>query len=118
MAFKDRIQDELNEFHWLTRVQRIKKYIDENLSADLSTKAVAEIFKLSIPTLKYIFKKYQLETYQKYVEGVRMRKAFYLITKEEKIIKEVMDSTGYKTRSTFYRAFIRFFKKPPHHFLQ
>ena len=100
------------------RLERIKKYISENLSSDLSLGMVADIFKISSSSLRYIFNKYQHQSYQQYVEGVRMKKAYELLTKDEMIIKEVMSVTGYKIRSTFYRAFIKHFKKPPHHFLQ
>ena len=94
------------------RLERIKKYIDDNLSSDLSAAVVSEKFSISISTLHHSFKKHLLQSYQRYVEKVRMNKAMAMI-QSGKRIREIMAATGYKNRSTFYNAFKRIFKHTP-----
>jgi len=119
MAIRDQIQDEPNElFHEQNRVERIKKYIAANLSTDLSAATVSQKFELSVSSLQHIFKKHQQQTYQRYLEDTRMKKAFELITKDGKRIQEAMYETGYKYKSTFNSAFKKKFKHPPSYFQQ
>jgi AraC-like DNA-binding protein len=116
MAIRDQIQDEPNElFHEQNRLERIKKYIDDNLKGNLGAAIVAKKFELSVSSLLHIFKKHEQQTYQHYLENVRMKKAMELI-KAGKWIQEIMDATGYKYRSTFHKAFKRKFKHPPGYF--
>jgi two-component system response regulator YesN len=104
------------ELNWQQRrLERIQKYIDENLSTDLSAAFVSEKFSISTSTLRHNFKKYLLQGYQQYVEKIRMKKAMEM-TKSGKKIREIMFSTGYKNSATFYDAFRRTFKHPPGRF--
>ena len=112
----NQIQDKSEEmFPEQTRLERIKKYIDLNLSFDLSAALVSKKFELSVSSLLHIFKKYEQQTYQHYLENGRMKKAMELI-KQGKWIQEIMDATGYKSRSAFYRAFKRIYKNSPRYF--
>lgn len=106
-------QEESKEGNWpQRRLERIKEYIDENLSTDVSAAAVAEKFSISTSTLQHSFKKHLPQTYQQYVEKVRMNKAMEMI-RQGKRIREIMVATGYKNRSTFYDAFRRTFQHTP-----
>ena len=110
MAIIYHIQDEANKIpREKNRVESIKKYIDDNLSSDLSAAVVSEKFSVSISTLQHSFKKHLLQSYQRYVEKVRMNKAMAMIQSGKRIRE--MAATGYKNRSTFYNAFKRTFKK-------
>ncbi len=104
--------------HDQNRVERIRRYLLENLKTDLSASVVAQKFELSISSLQHLFKRYQKQSYHKYLEEIRMEKAFELITKEGKRVKEVMNLTGYKRRITFNRAFKRKYKQSPGHFMK
>jgi two-component system response regulator YesN len=117
MAFKYHIPGEREPFHEFRRVKRIKSYITGNLPADLSAAVVSKKFELSISSLQHIFKKYEHQSYYRYVEKVRMRKAMQMI-KAGKWIQEIMDATGYKNRITFFNAFKRMFKHSPRYFQQ
>ena len=97
------------------RLERIKEYIAENLSTNLSTAVVAAKFGIASSTLAHSFQKFLSESYQRYVEKVRMKKAIEL-TRQGKRILEIMLATGYKNRSTFHKAFRRAFKHPPARF--
>jgi two-component system, response regulator YesN len=100
------------------RLERIKKYISENLAANLKVSVVAPHFNLSVSTLQHMFQIHEGQSYHRFVEQKRMEKAFELITKEGQIIKEVMPQTGYHKRTTFNRAFKRFYKLSPRHFMK
>jgi two-component system response regulator YesN len=102
---------------WQSRVEKIKNYVNENLSAKLDATSVANHMKLTSFTLQTVFKKHQGETFHKYVERVRMQKAFQLL-EEGKWVKEIMTATGYKHRTTFENAFKRIFGYPPAYFKQ
>jgi len=98
--------------HWKTRVEKVKQYVSENLDADLRITTVAEKFNLNKFTLQHIFKEQQHETYHEHVERIRMEKALQLL-KEGKWVKEAMNLTGYKNRSTFNLAFKKKYQHPP-----
>jgi AraC-type DNA-binding domain-containing proteins len=99
-----------------SRVEKIRQYIADHLATDLSAATVAQTFGLSISSLQHIFKRYQQQTYQHYLEETRMTKAFELITQEDKRINEAMYATGYNNRVTFNIAFKKRFKHSPRHF--
>lgn len=110
-------QDESNElFQEYSRVEQVKKYISENIAGNLSASIVSQRFELSISSLQHLFKKYEGQTYHQYLEDIRMKTAFFLITKEGKRISEAMYATGYHNRPTFNEAFKKKFKHPPGHF--
>jgi two-component system, response regulator YesN len=115
MTFNDHIYDELNEFHWKTRVEKIKEYVSENFAGHMDVTTVAREMELNKSTLQYIFKRYQQETFRQYVERVRLNKALELL-REGKWVKEISIATGYKNRVSFYKAFKRTFQYSPAHF--
>jgi AraC-like DNA-binding protein len=110
-------QDESNElFQEYSRVEQVKKYITENIALDLRASVISGQFDLSISSLQHLFKKYDGQTYHQYLEDIRMKTAFFLITKEGKRISEAMYATGYHNRPTFNEAFKKKFKHRPGHF--
>lgn len=109
--------DESSElFQEYSRIEEVKKYISENIDGDLSVSVFSEKFELSISSLQHLFKKYEKQSYRYYLEEARMEKAFLLITKKGKRIKEAMYSSGYHNRVTFNIAFKKKFTFPPSHF--
>lgn len=117
MDFKDHILNESNDGHQeYNRVEEVKKYIAENIAADLRASVVSGKFELSVSSLQRLFKKYQGQAYHQYLEDIRMKTAFYLITKEGKRISEAMYAMGYNNRPTFNAAFKKKFKYHPSHF--
>jgi AraC-like DNA-binding protein len=110
-------QEESNElFQEYSRVEQVKKYISENIAADLSAPVVSQRFELSVSSLQHLFKKYEGQSYHRYLEDYRMKTALYLISREGKRINEAMYATGYSNRSTFHIAFKKKFKHRPGHF--
>ena len=95
-------------------LKRIKEYVHNNLASDLRSFTVAAEFSISVSTLQNIFRKHLNQTYGQYVTNVRMQSAFKIIDEEDRV-KEAMYATGYKVKSTFYRAFKKAFGHPPGH---
>ncbi|MEO8111302.1 MAG: AraC family transcriptional regulator [Ginsengibacter sp.] len=109
-----------NENNKLTReaqrVERIRQYLTQNLASDLHATTVAKKFRISLSSFHHLFKKYQGQSYHKYLEEIRMNKALALLQTEGIRIKEVMYATGYRNRSTFGNAFRKKFKNAPGYF--
>lgn len=94
---------------------KIALYLEGHLQDSLSVKSIALQFNLSTPTLQQLFIKYGHKSVQHYIGDIRMQRAMKLIIAGGRI-KEVMLQTGYRQRSTFYKAFIKKFRFPPGHF--
>ena len=117
MGIRNQIQDNINKtLHKLRRVERVEQYIADNLQPDLSAATVAAKFELSVSSLQHLFKKYQGQSYHQYSEKIRLERAFDLINKKDKRIKEILNETGYSNRSTFNIAFKKRFRYPPRYF--
>ena len=117
MSYQNEIPNDTNKLsREAERVERIKRYLLENLPSDLHAVSVAEKFKLSISSFHHLFKKYHGQPYRKYLEEIRINKASELLHTEGIRIKEVMYTTGYKNRATFNNAFKKKFKHPPGYF--
>jgi two-component system response regulator YesN len=97
---------------WQSRVERIKEYVQANLSGDLRAGTVAGKFGMNETTLRHLFQKQEDESFRGYVERMRMMKALQLLS-EGKWVKEVIREAGYKNRSTFNNAFKKRFKHTP-----
>lgn len=98
------------------RMERIRKYIGDNLSADLSASTLSREFELSASSLLNIFKKNENQTCRQYVEEIRLNKAFDLIFQKGYRVQQAMYATGYSYKSTFNKAFKKKFKHAPSHF--
>lgn len=96
-------------------VQAISEYVPAHLDSDLDERTVAALFRTSPSTIRYAFGLQGLQ-YHQYVEAQRMKEARRLIEEERLFVKEAMYATGYRSRSTFSRAFKRYFGKNPSDF--
>lgn len=86
-------------------VQKVKKYIQEHLSEELSrTQIVSEIY-LSPDYLSHIFKQETGKQLQEYITEVRLTKARQLLTETDTSISEVAYQTGYYNLPYFSRVF-------------
>lgn len=100
------------------RVDAIKGYINEHLSADLHAPAIAGKFKISSSTLHYLFKEHLGITYRRYVEEIRLLHAFDILQTHGTTVKEAMYASGYRNRVTFRMAFRKKFGQTPGHYRQ
>ncbi|MEO6868114.1 MAG: AraC family transcriptional regulator [Ginsengibacter sp.] len=96
-------------------IEKIIQYLRAHVDIDLKVSVVANLFDISPATLQHLFKKYIHQSFQHYVEEIRMTLAFELLM-QGKRIKEIMQATGYTYRSAFNKAFLKKFKHPPGYF--
>jgi AraC-like DNA-binding protein len=98
------------------RVDNIKLYVVQSLSADLHANAVASKFNISISSLQHLFTQYEHKAFHQFVEDARMARACELLQVTGARIKEVMYAAGYRNRKTFRNAFKKKFGNPPSYF--
>ncbi len=90
----------------------VMDYISDNLSADLSIKALAEQFHISSSGLTHLFKKQFAISIHKFITQKR------LIYAKEQIINgsqptKLYKELGFKNYSSFYKTYCQFFGYPP-----
>lgn len=106
---------------YTTRIREIKKdnvisihirkcieHIYEDLSADLSTKKLAELTKLNASYLSKLFKQETGETIKAYVTAAKMDTAQNLLKYSDLSCSEIATSLGYCSQSAFTYAFRQF----------
>lgn len=91
---------------------QLTDYITQNLSGDLSIKALAKIINASPSYLTHRFQKEVGIPLHRYITQKRMIYARELIDSGEKPTKIYLDC-GYKDYSSFYKAYCDFFSAPP-----
>ncbi len=90
------------------QIDKIKLYIDEHYSEDLSLPTVSAIFHLSPSYLSKIFHEKNGQKYIDYITDVKIKNAVKIITSQPHLsVKQVSEKVGY----TSVRHFSRVFKK-------
>lgn len=100
----------------ISYLNKVEKYILENLSADLSLKTLAKVAASNETKLQKNFKIHNKTTLFKYITEVKMNKAKELLQDKSYSIAEIADSLGYKHQSNFTNAFINKFGISPKNF--
>jgi len=95
--------------HFITRCIR---YIDENLTGDVSALSIAEAMNVSESTLFRSFRKELGITLHRYITEKRLSYARKLIMDNENPTNIFLDC-GYGDYSSFYRAYSKMFGHPP-----
>ncbi|WP_321003135.1 helix-turn-helix domain-containing protein [Eisenbergiella porci] len=85
-------------------IVRIKEYIQEHFSSEISLNEIAGKFYLNPYYLSQLFKKKTGMTYQNYVTMLRMEKAKQLLRQDRKVY-EVCEQVGYSDTAYFSRVF-------------
>ncbi|MDK8233399.1 helix-turn-helix domain-containing protein [Aerococcus christensenii] len=93
--------------------EAIRHYIDENYQAAIRLSDLKELFSCSQSTLNRIFEQNYHSTIHQYIIKRRIEYAHEMITLGHPI-KESWQSAGFNDYSSFYRAFKKFYKYPPH----
>ena len=101
------IQKEDQENRSIEAVSLVKKYIQENISDDLSTVALAELVHFNPSYLSRLFKQITGENLSDYIAKARLDTAKELLSGTDMKIHAVGKSIGYESASYFNR----FFKK-------
>ena len=94
------------------RIEQIIRYIEDNLTYDLSYKAVAKIFFISEKSLYKFFKKETGFTLSNYVTERRIIRAQAILS-SGRTAKEAAHEAGFSDYSVFYRNFSKKVGVPP-----
>jgi AraC-like DNA-binding protein len=93
-------------------ISHVLKYIDQNLTGNISAESVAKRMNVSLSTLSHIFKKHMGISLHRYVVQKRLILAQRLISEGHKPTKVYIDC-GYRDYSSFYKAYIKMFGSLP-----
>lgn len=90
--------------------------IEDNLAADLSTRAISSALHVSMSTLIQAFHDVKRTTPQAYVRTVRLERAKQLLASGRASIAEVAAQVGYNNQGAFSEAFRRYAQTTPSRF--
>jgi two-component system response regulator YesN len=99
--------------HYRNVVDRVTKYMEENLDKDLSLPLISEKVGLHPSYLSKLFKQESGTTISEYLTKCRMDKAVRLICDTDKKVYEIAELVGYATTHYFIKLFIRYFGMTP-----
>lgn len=94
----------------------VYRYVSENLEKDLRLESLAKKFGCSASKLRRIFFDQSGLGIGKYITRIRMLKAVFYLSKDDKNISEIADLCGYSCIQTFSRAFHAWQKMSPNQF--
>ena len=95
------------------RLQEIKNFIDKNFQEDLNVGSLAKRFSYSKNTLKRHFLANFSKSITYYIHTLRMNAAMQLLLDHKIGISQIGSAVGYKDRTSFTKAFTKFFNHPP-----
>jgi AraC family transcriptional regulator len=96
---------------YISRINRVIDYIDNNLNTELTLKILASISNFSPFHFHRIFSSITRETLYQYIQRIRIEKAAgMLIANPEKTITEIAMDCGFSNSATFARAFKGMYK--------
>ncbi|MFW2504176.1 response regulator [Clostridium diolis] len=104
--FIERIEKEINVvYQQILLISKIKKYIDDNYSEELSLQLVADKFHLNKNYFCQYFKKETNKNFVDYLTEVRIEKAKKLLKLENLSSSEVAGKVGFNNVNYFVRVF-------------
>ena len=89
-------------------IKRVVKYIEKNYYKDLKLEILAEIFNYNSAYLGKIFKSYTGQSFNTYLDKIRIEKAKKLLIEENLKVYEVCDNIGYKNIDYFHSKFKKY----------
>ena len=90
------------------QLQKILKFIDDNLFDNLSLSALGEFSKLHPNYISSLFTKELHIKYMTYIHGIKLKKALELLQDESYSIAAIALKLGYYSERQFYRIFNHF----------
>lgn len=85
--------------------ERIREYIQEHLSENLSVSHLSEVFNYNPSYISRLFKQVQGETLSQYLKRIRLNRAKELLRSTNLPIQAVADATGFDTVQYFSMVF-------------
>lgn len=97
----------------LDLVTKVKRYIIDNYSGDITVKSIAEHFCINPNYLSSLFSKETGETITQYITRIRIEEACRILRISDEPIYNVSFKVGYKDNQYFHRVFKRLKGKTP-----
>lgn len=94
-------------------VDRIKAYVEENLTEELSVSAMAQQMNMSVYYLSHLFKSVTGTTVVEYRNELRLTKAKLLLLQTDLPIGSIAEQTGFGSASYFAELFVKSEKISP-----
>ncbi|MGB4267889.1 MAG: AraC family transcriptional regulator [Spirochaetota bacterium] len=94
-------------------IKIIKEHVNEYYHSPIDRYTIALQCEMHPDYISKVFKSEEGITINKYIQIVRLEKARYLLLNSDKKIIEVAFDVGYENLATFYRHFVKHFKKSP-----
>lgn len=88
-------------------------YIEHNYHSNLKLETIATLFGYNSSYLGKVFNKTTGESFNTYVDKVRINKALELLEKKELKVYEVSDSVGYRNVDYFHKKFRKYVGQSP-----
>ena len=98
--------------------RRLCMYIEANYAKDLKLESLAKIFCYNSSYLGRIFRNCTGESFNSYLDHVRIRKAKEMLTEGKYKVYEISNKVGYKNIDYFYRKFKYYVGQRPRDYLQ
>lgn len=98
--------------------KRLCMYIEANYAKDLKLEALSKIFCYNSSYLGRIFRTYTGESFNSYLDHVRIRKAKEMLGEGKYKVYEISQKVGYKNIDYFYRKFKYYVGQKPKEYLQ
>lgn len=89
------------------KLQHVLSFIEENLARPLCAELLAAEACLSVSHFQRVFKKEVGTTPKRFIDELRLAKAYELLTQGEGAVQDLAISLGYNDYETFSRAFKR-----------
>ncbi|MDV4150356.1 response regulator [Clostridium sp. AL.422] len=89
-------------------IKRVVKYVEKNFYKDLKLENLAEIFNYNSAYLGKIFKSYTGESFNTYLDKIRIEEGKRLLLEENLKVYEVCERIGYKNIDYFHSKFKKY----------
>lgn len=96
-------------------IKLIKEHVNEYYNSPIDRYTIALQCEMHPDYISKVFKSEEGITINKYIQIVRLEKAYNLLLYSDKKIIEVAFDVGYENLATFYRHFAKQYKKSPQH---
>jgi two-component system response regulator YesN len=101
-------------FRYYQPLERVKNYVDQELSGDISLKSAAQVAGLETKYFSAYFHKKTGMCFKDWLAQIRVDRAIKLMKTQDYTISEIAYAVGYRDLRTFERAFKRCTGATPH----
>lgn len=98
------------------RWRNIQFFLEDNFSNDISRSMVAEHFKMHPNYLSYLFQKYGDESFNEYINGLKLEYSSHLLKNTSATLDEISEMCAFNYTSYFIRVFKRTYGVTPNQY--